>query len=87
MLAKVMAAAAAVIAPIWGVHRWIDGRLEKKADKSEFDRQRDHIGSLFNKLEEHARRSDDRFDKVTTLINDLHRETMDKLDRKQDKRR
>ena len=83
--------AATLAAVVWGDMRLrvseVEKGLREKADKVEMDRQRDNVAGLFNKLDDHNRIVSDKFDMMTTLIHDLHRETMDKLDRKQDKRR
>ena len=83
--------AATLAAIVWGDMRMrvsdVEKGLKEKADKAEMDRQRDNVSGLFNKLDDHNRIVSDKFDMMTTLIHDLHRETMDKLDRKQDKRR
>ena len=84
-------AAASLVGAVWGEMKHRVGKVEtglsKKADKDEMDRQRDNVDTLFEKLEGHARRSDERFTEVVTLINDRHLQIMSKLDTKQDKRR
>ena len=83
--------AATLAGVVWGDMRHRIGKVEstvsKKADKEEMDRQRNNVDSLFEKLEGHARRSDERFSEVVTLINERHLQLMTKLDTKQDKRR
>ena len=44
MLAKVLAGAAAVDAPIWGVIKYLDSRFDKKADK-------DSVKMAFEKID------------------------------------
>lgn len=36
LLAKVIAAGAAVVVPIWGVRTWIENRFAKKVEKDDF---------------------------------------------------
>ena len=83
--------AAALAAVVWGDVKSrvkdVEEGLFKKADRDEMNRQRDNITELFTKVDEQTRRTEDRFDKVTTLMHELHREIMGALDRKQDKRR
>ena len=87
----IASAAAGLATIVWGDMKHRVGKVESglsmKADKVEMDRQRNNVDSLFEKLEGHARRSDERFTEVIDLMHKLHRETSDKLDRKQDKRR
>lgn len=63
LLGKVLAAATAVVVPIWGARTWIEKRFEKKMDKSEFrdfmQRFDDHVrndrevqAKLFDKCDE-----------------------------------
>ena len=63
LLGKVLAAATAVVVPIWGARTWIEKRFEKKMDKSEFkdfmERFDDHVkndrdvqAKLFDKCDE-----------------------------------
>lgn len=82
LLAKVLAAAAAVVAPIWGAYSWLDGKLAKKADKVEVDRHRDYFVKVFEKLEEHAKRDEDNFNELKDLI---HRNHVELLREKADK--
>lgn len=83
--------ATGLAAIVWGDMRIRVGKVEdalsKKADHSEMERQRDNVNELFNKLDEHNRNVTSKFDAMTSLIHELHGKTMDKLDRKQDKRR
>ena len=83
--------ATGMAAVVWGdmtrrVTKVEDG-LGRKADKDEMERQRNNVNELFNKLDEHNLIVSQKFDTMTTLIHELHRQTMEKLDRKQDKRR
>ena len=83
--------AATLAAIVWGDMRLrvsgVENGLKEKADKVEMDRQRNNVNDLFNKLDEHNLLVSTKFDNMTTLIHELHRQTMDKLDKKQDKRR
>lgn len=71
LLAKVVAAGVAFIAPVWGARTWLEKRFDKKADKhvvtsqlqavtSELATQRGHIGKLFDKLAESEQRGEER---------------------------
>ena len=61
LLAKVMTVATAVIAPLWGGHKYLESRFDKKADKETVQRgleelnaeltiQRGHIGKVFDQM-------------------------------------
>ena len=83
--------AASLAGLVWGdmKHRLnsIESVIYKKAEKEEMDRQRDNVNTLFDKLDEQARRSDGRFTEVIELINERHLQVIAKLDTKQDKPR
>lgn len=61
LLAKVIAAGAAVVVPIWGARTWLEKKFEKKADKHsvanqfqsvtlELTTQRGHIAKIFDQM-------------------------------------
>ena len=83
--------AAALAGIVWGDMRMrvfgVESGLKEKADNAEMERQRDNLAQLFDKLDSHNRNVTVKFDTMTTLIHDLHNKTMEKLDKKQDKRR
>lgn len=75
LLAKVLAAGAAVITPLWGAHKWMEGRLDKKADKehvnksfsdvtAELSNQRINIGKLFDQIRQNEQRAQDRHERL-----------------------
>jgi len=64
LLSKVIAAAAAVVVPVWGARTWLENRFGKKLNKDEF-------GEFCKRFDQHCR--DDRetqaklFDKIDDL--------------------
>lgn len=85
LLAKVLAAGAAVLTPPFLAWKWLQGCFDKKADKhavantfqevrGELAVQRQNIGKLFDKLDENEKRSSDR-----------HLELMREIGRKADR--
>ena len=75
LLAKLMAAAAAVIAPIWGLQKWLDSRFDRKADKhnvaTQFQRvenelgiQRSYFKDVFNQIRDNEQRAQDRHERL-----------------------
>lgn len=79
LLAKVIGAAAAVITPLWGAHKWLDGKLDKKADKDDVHRsfadmtdelstQRASIGKIFDQIRQNEQRAQDRHERLMEKI-------------------
>lgn len=68
LLAKVIAAATAVVVPVWGARTWLDNRFSKKVEKDDFK-------TFMERFDQHAR--DDRetqaklFDKIDDVKNIL----------------
>ena len=71
MLTRILAAGAAVIAPVAGAYKWVDYRLDKKADKeavraayeslnNEMTVQRGNIGKLFDKVADESKVGEER---------------------------
>lgn len=89
MLAKVMGAAAAVLAPVWGVTKWLDSRFDKKADKDlvndELKRHRDYFVKVFDKMEEHQISDSQHFTEIRELMHTHHSEILRELSRKEDR--
>jgi ABC-type phosphate transport system auxiliary subunit len=92
LLAKVIAAGTALLAPVG----WIYTKLDKKADKHtvnnhvqelklEQTHQRDIQAKLFDKLEEHAKADSENFQRMFTKMSDNHSELLRELNRKQDR--
>ena len=92
LLAKVIAAGSAVLAPVG----WLYTKLDKKADKHavnnhvhelklEQDHQRDVQAKLFDKLEEHALADSQNFARMFEKMSDNHSELLRELNRKQDR--
>lgn len=72
LLAKVIAAATAVVVPVWGARTWLDKRFEKKADRDDSDRAFKHIEKLYENAE-----------KDRALTRDLHDKAMDSISKNQ----
>ena len=92
LLAKVVAAGAAVAAPIG----WLWAKLDGKADKSwvqeevremkdEQAHQREVQAKLFDKLDEHARQDSEQFSKLMEKMGDQHAELLRALGGKADR--
>ncbi len=81
LLGKVIAAGTALATPIV----WLWTKLDKKADKVEVDRQRDNIGKLFEKLDEHAQADATSFQKMFERMSDNHAEVLRALSDKADR--
>lgn len=75
LLGKVIAAGAAVIAPVVGVWKWFDHRMEKKLDKSDFaeamkrfdahaESDRTIQEKLFDQIRENEQRAQDRHERL-----------------------
>jgi hypothetical protein len=79
----------ALVSLVWADYRKrvdkVEAELDTKADKTEMDRQRDHIGKLFDKLEEHARRSEDGQRQIMATIHSNHSQVLTALAKKADK--
>lgn len=63
LLEKVLAAGAAILGPIFGLYKWMEAKLDAKADKSDLEEFQDRVEeqrketrenliSIFNKLGE-----------------------------------
>lgn len=72
LFAKVLAAGAAIIAPIWGAFHYLNGRFDKKSDKEETERCQRHIERLYENAE-----------KDRALTRDLHEKAMDQISENQ----
>lgn len=79
LLSKVLAAATAVGVPILGAYKWLDTRLDKKADKhavnnqfqavtNELSVQRGHIAKVFDQIRENEQRAQDRHERLMEKI-------------------
>jgi len=75
LLAKVIAAGVAVIAPAWGAWAWLDKRFDKKADKhtvtsqlqainNELTHQRSTQAKLFDQIRDSDQRAQDRHERL-----------------------
>lgn len=87
LLAKVLAAAAAVLTPPWLFWKWLNDRLERKADKhsvanqfqvvtNELAMHKQTMGKLFDQIRENEQRAADRH-------SELLREIAKKADRRE----
>lgn len=67
----------ALLTVVWAMHNKRMDRIEQdiaekeKSHNAEMGRQRDNIAKLFDKLEEHARRSEDRHREILSKQSDL----------------
>lgn len=56
LLGKFIAAATAVVAPIWGARTWLENRFAKKADRADTEKTTnkclEHIEKLYQNAEE-----------------------------------
>lgn len=68
LLAKVVAAGVAVVAPVWGARTWLDKRLAAKADKEDTDRCLKHIEKLYENAEKDRALTRDLHDKAMAQI-------------------
>lgn len=64
LLAKVIAAGVAIVAPIWGARSWLDNRLAKKLDKSDF-------AEFIQRFDQHTRDDRETQAKLFDRIDDL----------------
>ena len=85
LAAKVIAAITAVVSPFVVGYSWINGRLEKKADKDEVDRHRDYFAKIFDELRKHEERDADRFAELQQIISDNQADILRELGRKEDR--
>lgn len=92
LLGKVAIALTAVAAPIG----WLWTKIEKKADKHTVNNQvgevkaeqqlhREYFKSVFEKMEEHARRDHDTHTQLLTTMSNNHAELLRELGRKADR--
>ena len=85
LLTKVLGAATAIIAPVWGAYKVIETKLDKKADKSEVDRHRDYFVKIFEKMEEHQKSDTESFKELMTTMHQNHSELLREIGRKADR--
>ena len=85
LLAKFIGAATAVIVPVWGARTWLEKRLSTKAERAEYERQRDHIASLYEKLDQHARADEAHFTDMMQTMHANHAELLREMGRKVDR--
>lgn len=75
LLAKILAAGVAIVAPVWGARTWLDKRFEKKADKhhvatqfqavsNELAYQRGTQAKIFDQIRENEQRAQDRYERL-----------------------
>ena len=71
LLAKVIAAGSAIVAPIWALHKWLDGRFDKKADKEaisaiddELETHRGYFAKVFDQMRDNEQRAQDRHERL-----------------------
>ena len=75
LLAKVIAAATAIIAPVWGLQKWLDARFDRKADKEvmdtaiekidhEFEIHRGYFAKVFDQMRDSEQRAQDRHERL-----------------------
>lgn len=75
LLAKVAAALAMVGGPVWGAHKYLEGKLDKKADKetmkealdkvdAELTLQRGYFKDVFTQMRENEQRAQDRHERL-----------------------
>ena len=85
LAAKVIAAITAVVSPFVVGYSWINGRLDKKADKDEVDRHWDYFVKVFEKLDEHTQRDEDNFNELKNMIHGNHVELLREINMKADR--
>lgn len=75
LLAKIVGAFVAIVAPLWGCLKYLDTRFEKKADKEvmnasltditeELSTQRSNIAKLFDQIRDNEHRAQDRHERL-----------------------
>ena len=75
LLAKVIAAGSAIVAPIWALHKWLDSRFDKKADKDvmksaigkldgELETHRGYFAKVFDQMRDNEQRAQDRHERL-----------------------
>jgi len=81
--------AAALAGVVWGDAKRrvekIESGLATKADKSEMERQRDHVERLFEKLDEQGRRFEDGFRDLSETMHAQHAELLREVAKKVDR--
>ena len=86
LLGKVMAAAAAVVVPVWGARTWIENRFSKKADKESTEKATgkclEHIEQLYQNAEEDRKQTRDLHDKAMERIQHNQTQLIDILSRR-----
>lgn len=85
LVAKLMTGAAAIVAPVYGAMKYLDSRLEKKADKAEVDRHRDYFVKVFERMDENQRDTTEKFGELKDMIHEHHIKILDKLAGKEDR--
>lgn len=93
MLTKVVLAGTAVVTPVWGFFRLWNKKADKhtvnnqiQEVKNELHLQRGYFRDVFEKVEENARRSEDRFGRIERAAEERHRELLMHLMRRGDQR-
>jgi len=75
LLAKIATAATAIIAPLWGGWKYIDARLDRKADKKDVEKgfekideelmmHRSYFGKVFDQMRDGEQRAQDRHERI-----------------------
>lgn len=72
ILAKVMAAGAAIVAPVWIARTWLEKRFEHKIDKDEFS-------DFITRFDQHTRDDRETQAKLFDKIDDLKSIMLDRL--------
>jgi hypothetical protein len=92
VLAKVTAAAVAIIGPVWGARTWLDKRFEKKADKDDLEEAKRDIDSrkrieekLFDAIKDHSQRDEELFRQLAEKMGDYHADVLRALGDKADR--
>ena len=67
---------------MWGFFKYIDGRFEKKADRSDTDKCLKHIEDLYRNAESDRRQTRDLHDKAMERVSDGQRQIIDMLSRR-----
>ena len=57
----------------------LEKAMDKKADETEMDRQRDNITSIFEKIDEHARRDEQMHNTILGKLHDMHVDLLEKI--------
>jgi hypothetical protein len=89
LAAKVIGAVTIVVSPFVAGYKWVDTKLDGKANKKdveeEIKRHRDYFVKVFEKMDAHQQSDTENFKEITRVIHQNHAELLREIGRKEDR--